>query len=52
MKFYRVYFAGNFIRNHTDTMECISYALAYFSAHDGEGINVFLRFSSNVKLFF
>jgi len=39
-----VYFAGNFIRNHTDTMECISYALDYFSKNDGESIEaVFLK---------
>ena len=30
-------------------MECISYALAYFSAHDGEGINVLSKLFLNVK---
>ena len=31
---YSVFFAGNFIRNHDDTMECISYAFDYFSKND------------------
>jgi len=39
-----VLFAGNFIRNHEATMECISYALDYFSTNDGESIRaVFLK---------
>jgi len=39
-----IYFAGNFIRNHTVTMECISYALDYFSTFDGHPINaIFLK---------
>jgi type II pantothenate kinase len=39
-----IYFAGNFIRNHNITMECISHALDYFSQHDDESINaIFLK---------
>lgn len=30
-KIERVYFAGNFIRNHKETMDCINYAFNFFS---------------------
>lgn len=32
----RVYFAGNFIRNHEETMDCINYAFDFFSQKDEE----------------
>ena len=30
----RVYFAGNFIRNHEETMDCINYAFDFFAQKD------------------
>ena len=30
----RVYFAGNFIRNHDETMDCINYAFDFFAQKD------------------
>lgn len=39
----RVYFAGNFIRNHEETMDSINYAFEFFSNKDEEKkIAVFL----------
>ena len=32
----KVYFAGNFIRNHNETMECINKAFEFFSTKDGD----------------
>ena len=33
--FYRIYFAGNFVKNHRETMELINFAIEYFSKKDG-----------------
>lgn len=36
----RVYFAGNFIRNHKETMDCINFSFNFFSQKDEEYKNV------------
>ena len=32
----RVFFSGSFIRNHKETLNCISEAFSYFSQMDGQ----------------
>lgn len=43
----RVYFAGNFIRNHKETMDCINFAFGFFTKKDEEEKNVDAVFLSH-----